>query len=349
MISINFFYLALLFILICSMTVYYFRFKSIKNPQTNQLFTEALNSLISGNDLLAINLLRQVVKDNSDHILAYLQLGNTLRKSNPSQALKIHQSLTIRPNLSKELKINIHQALSKDYESMNNLGFARIEAEKIISLDKKNIWALKFLLKVDGKEKKWDRSIKWTKQIQKITGEYVKNDIAKFEVFKGKDKYLNGELNDAEIIFLKIIKNFPDLEISYLYLGDLYEKRRDLVKAVQNWEEFASRDSPNAFKVFAKIESGLFDLGRYSEVENFYRRFIKLNPTNFDAAIKLANVLDEKGENLSALTLVESFDNQKKYDLRKDLIKLKLSIVNSTPLELSQKVDLMLSNITKGK
>ena len=349
MISLSLIYLFLFIFLIGSIILYFFRFRSIKSPQSDQLFTEALNAYISGKDLLAINLLRQIVKDNSEHILAYLQLGNILRKSNPSQAIKIHQSLTIRPNLSNILKIDIHQALARDYREINNLSFARIEAEKIIKLDKKNIWALKFLLKIDEKEKKWDRSIKWIKQIQKLNGKNIKNNIAKFEILKGKDKYLNGDLKEAEDIYLNIKKKYPNLELSYLYLGNLYEKRRDLVKAVKNWQEFTSKDPLNAGKVFSKIESGLFDLGRYSEVENFYRRFIKQNPSNFEAVIRLANILDEKGENLSALSLLESFDSIKKNDIRIDLLKLKLSLINATPIELSQQIDSILENITNVK
>ena len=349
MTSLIFFYLFISIILVGSLTSYFFRLRSIKSPKSDQLFTEALNALLSGKDLLAMNLLRQIVKDNSDHILAYLQLGNILRKKNPSQAVKIHKSLTIRPNLSNRLRVDVHQALARDYRAINNFNLARIEAEKIIKIDKKNLWALKFLLKVDQEEKKWNRSIKWTKQIHKLTGENINNKIAKFEVLKGKDKYLNGDLKEAEGIYLKIRKKYPELELSYLYLGDLYEKTRHLVKAVENWQTFASKDPFNAFRVFSKIESSLFDLGRYSEVENFYRRFIKQNPSNFEAVIRLANVLDEKGENSSALSLLDSFDRSKKNDIRVDLIKLKLSLINATPIELSQQIDSILENITNAK
>ena len=126
MTSLFFFYLLIFIILVGSIVSYFFRLRSIKSPQSDQLFTEALNALISGKDLLAINLLRQIVKDNSDHILAYLQLGNILRKSNPSQALKIHQSLTIRPNLSNILRVDVHQALARDYRVINKFNLARI-------------------------------------------------------------------------------------------------------------------------------------------------------------------------------------------------------------------------------
>ena len=58
----------------------------------------------------AIKLLRDVVKQDSDHIAAYLQLGNLLREEDPQRAIKIHQMLTVRPNLSKTIKIEIYKA-----------------------------------------------------------------------------------------------------------------------------------------------------------------------------------------------------------------------------------------------
>ena len=105
--------------------------------------------------------------------------------------------------------------------------------------------------------------------------------------------------------------------MSYLYLGDLYEASRDLVNAVKNWEKYAEKNPKGSTKVFKKIESGLFDLGLFSEVEKFYRKIIEINPSNIEAAVRLANVLEEKGENESALILIDSIKDLGKFNLKK--------------------------------
>jgi lipopolysaccharide biosynthesis regulator YciM len=122
-----------------------------------------------------------------------------------------------------------------------------------------------------------------------------------------------------------------------------------LVKAVENWESFAVRDIENAPQVFGKIESALFDLGRYSEVENFYRRVLDIDASNFEAVIRLANVLEEKGESGAALSLVEDSIQLGSEDVRGDLMKLKLSLTTSTPVELSHQVDMMLEKLSAAK
>ena len=146
---------------------------------------------------------------------------------------------------------------------------------------------------------------------------------------------------------MKAIKASPDYGDSYRYLGDISEQSRDLVKAVEYWESFAVRDINNASIVFTNIESALFDLGRYSEVENFYRKILDLDNTNFEGIIRLANVLEEKGESGAALTLVESAIKKENHDVRVDIMKLKLSIVTSTPVELSHQIDTILKKLSQ--
>ena len=77
---------------------------------------EALNAMLLSDKRKAISLLSAIVKNDSEHINAYLQLGNLLRNEDPEKAIKIHQMLTVRQNLNKNTKIEILKALSLDYE-----------------------------------------------------------------------------------------------------------------------------------------------------------------------------------------------------------------------------------------
>ena len=335
--SISFF--SLLFI------IYFKKFKKNKFPETNALFTEALNSMVRGEKNKTISLLKQVVKNDSDHVQAYLQLGNIIREDNPEQSVKIHQSLTVRPNLEVDLIVDIHKALAIDYETMGHYAKAKIEAENVLSLEKRNLWALSYLIKNAENEKEWDKAANLSKRLKKITGKDNNESLAEFEVYKGLEKLKDGHVDGAKILFLRAIKLSPNFSKSYMCLGDIYSKTRDLVKAIENWELYALKDFKNGYQIFSKIESALFDLGRYSEVENFYKRILDNDKNNFQAIIRLANVLEEKGERVEAISLLDKFLIEKKSDIRTDLMKLKLQIPTSTPIELTQKLDAILENL----
>ena len=118
-----------------------------------------------------------------------------------------------------------------------------------------------------------------------------------------------------------------------------------MVKAVENWERFAELSPGDVSIVFSDIESALFDLGRYSEVENFYRRVLDKNPNNLEAVIKLANVLEEKGERQAALALVEESIEPDNVEVAALIMKLKLSLSVATPVELGHQIDEILQHL----
>ncbi len=344
--EIGYFYLVILISILFGLFYLITLVRTKKKPKIDILYTLALNSMVKGDMPKAISTLREVVKQDSNHIGAYLQLGNILRDKNPHQAIKIHQSLTIRPNLSSELQLDIHRSLAIDYEFIGNHLQSIREAEKVLSIEKRNLWALKFLVKISENNQNWDKAALWTKQLQKVSGKKDNKNQAKFDVYRGLDCLKKGQLEEAKSLFKKAIKVSPEYALSYRYLGDIYEKTRDLVKSLENWEKFAEKDLANGYSVYAKIESSLFDLGRYSEVEKFYRRILNLNSTNFEAIIRLANVLEEKGESVAAFNLIENANLTDNEDVRIDIMKLKLSLSTSTPVELSQQIDQILEKLS---
>ena len=323
----------------------FFLYKPQKSPRTDNLYTEALNAMVRMDKAKAVRLLRDVVKQDSDHVDAYLQLGNIIRVDNPQQAAKIHQTLTVRPNLSIELQVDIHQALALDYETLDNTVRARKEAEQILRLDKRNQWAVEFLLSLAEQEQDWDQAADRARQLQKLTGTQDPNELARYMVFKGLESMKQGQQDEARSFFEKAMKQAPELGLPYRYLGDVYAEARDLVKAVENWERFAELSPGDVSMVFSDIESALFDLGRYSEVENFYRRVLDKNPNNLEAVIKLANVLEEKGERQAALALVEESIEPDNVEVAALIMKLKLSLSVATPVELGHQIDEILQHL----
>ena len=151
--------LSILVIAIGTSLFFYYKKKPLINNNSNKLYTEALNMLVRGDSQNAIRLLRDVVKQDTNHLDAYLQLGDILREEGNSQnAIKIHQSLTVRPGLDDKLQIQIHQSLAKDYLSLNEISLAKKEAEMILNIDKKEFWAIEFLLDLAEKSHDWSQA-----------------------------------------------------------------------------------------------------------------------------------------------------------------------------------------------
>lgn len=326
----------------------YFRPK--KPRRFESLYTDALNAIVRGDSKTALKLLRDVVKQDTDHINAYLQMGEILREQgHAQQALKIHQSLTVRPNLDDDVKIDIHRSLALDFLSFDNLIKAKQEAEFILKIEKKNTWALEFLLNIAERERDWIHAAKLAKDIQKIKQQQDPSKLAQFQVFEGLDKLSKDDRNGALQCFQKALEIDPNYGQAHRRLGDYYADDRDLIKAIEHWEQFALLDPDNAGNIFSKIETALYDLGRYSEVEKFYKRMLEKNHGNLDALARMANVLEEKGERQQALDLVDSAMEKFDDSVHARLMRLKLSLTVAPPHELSQQIDKIIDLVTGAK
>ena len=325
-----------------------FKYKPGKQKKTDSLFTDALNAMLKTDKRNAIRLLKDIVKQDSDHVDAYLQLGNILRDDDPQRALKIHQMLTVRPNLDRNIQIEIYKSLAMDYETIGDLKRSKREAEHVLKLDKQNQWALSFLLNLGEKLKDWDYSEDKAIRLQKITGNYNDEELAKYLIFRSEEKIKEKEFDAAELLLNNAIKRAPKYGLPYKYIGEIKMAKRELVKAVDYWEKFINLSPEDSHEVFDNMESALFDLGRYSEVEKFYRKVLEKDSMNVVGSLRLANVLNEKGEDKAAIKLIEGIINTGSVNISILLMKLKLSLSIQTPAELGHQIDTIINQIEKN-
>ncbi len=321
----------------------YYHFKKPSNKKrADNIYLEALNAMLLSDKRKAINLLSALVKNDSEHVSAYLQLGNLLRHEDADRAVKIHQMLTVRQNLDNETKIEIFKSLALDYKKINDKQKSKVEAEKILEIDKTNIWANEFLLSLAEETEQWDYAEKKARDLKKIKGFDRKINLSNYTLQKGIVHLEDNNLSEAEVLFRKAISESPEFGMPYKYMGDIKYANRDLVKAVKYWEKYMELSPAESHIVFDSIETALFDLGRYSEVEKFYRKVLENNSKDLNAGFRLANVLNEKGENKAAIDLIGSFINDENPSILVMLMKLKLSLSTKTPAELGHYIDKIL-------
>ena len=168
---------------------------------------EALNAMLLSDKRKAINLLSTLVKNDSEHVSAYLQLGNLLRHEDTDRAVKIHQMLTVRQNLNIETKIEIFKSLALDYKKINDKQKSKIEAEKILEIDKTNMWANEFLLSLAEETEQWDYAEKKARDLKKIKGFDREINLSNYTLQKGIVHLKDNNLSEAEILLEKQLAN----------------------------------------------------------------------------------------------------------------------------------------------
>ena len=73
--------------IIAVLTYYQFK-KPLNKKRTDTIYMEALNAMLLSDKRRAIKLLKCLVKKDSEHVSAYLQLGNLMRDEDADRAIK---------------------------------------------------------------------------------------------------------------------------------------------------------------------------------------------------------------------------------------------------------------------
>ncbi|RMF08153.1 MAG: hypothetical protein D6762_06225, partial [Candidatus Neomarinimicrobiota bacterium] len=178
---------AVLFLAVAGSVAYWTTRRTRSRQFKPSLYTEALTAIIRGDRAVAIQKLIETVKHNSEHIDAYIHLGNLYREENPAQAVKIHQSLTVRPNLPKATQVLIHQELARDYHRLEDYPRAKREAEAILRLEKRNLWATRFLLQIAEETRDWQEAVRLGKLYQRLINASDNRKLAEYECRRGRD------------------------------------------------------------------------------------------------------------------------------------------------------------------
>ena len=299
----NIFYLIPVFIILI-VVVYIINKRPSQQPSDIELYNEALKAIIDNNEEKAFKILKNIITKDSNNTEAYLLLGNLLRERDINQATKIHQSIIVRPKLSKELKVQIHQALGLDYLELDKATRAEDEFKKILEIDSKNRWSLRMLKDIASDNRSWKDALEYEKKLIKYYPEIKKRDESKLNYFIAMDyKDKNKEKNYLYYLKKSIKADNPYSE-SYLELSSYYVDNTEL--AMKYLIEFSKANPSGSVIAFRKIEHLLFDDKRFDDVENLYKKILK-DEFNSYAFNRLIDIYLEKSEKDEAMELVDKF------------------------------------------
>lgn len=298
-----------------------------KKKDSNKLYTEALEALLEGDIENAVYKLKDLVQHDTTNIRAYLRLGDIFRENlKIEQALKIHQSLILRKRLSKALQSEIYMSLAKDFFELKKFERVQYYILEILKIDKKNINALNFILELYILQEKWDEGIKILKKIEKIEGLSTSKKQSELIIKKAKESEENKLFNDAIKYYKKSILIDSSNFLSHLKIGNIHEENKNFNDALVEWKIFAEKSFQNGKQIYSKIEKVLFDLGRFGEIEEFYRNLLNINSQNSYALSGLVNILISKGEFDKCLSLIDDLVPDEKSFLFVELLKIKIHL-----------------------
>lgn len=156
--------------------------KQQKENRLSREYVVGLNYLLNEQPDKAVDIFIKLLDVDSDTVETHLALGSLFRRRGEvDRAIRIHQNLIARPQLSSKERHEALLALGQDYMSAGLFDRAeRIFLEVIELGGKRNIRSLHGLLTIYQQEKAWENALQVIKKLELASGQSMHKQAAHY-------------------------------------------------------------------------------------------------------------------------------------------------------------------------
>ena len=161
-------------------------------------YFRGLNYLLNEQPDKAIELLLHIAELDKETFETQVALGHLFRRRGEvDRAIRLHQGLVQRNDLSDQQRVLALLALGEDYMKSGLLDRAETVFTDLARIDERAPQALKHLLGIYQAERDWERAIDNATRYEEVTGEPMGKLVAQFECELAERHRANGELDAA--------------------------------------------------------------------------------------------------------------------------------------------------------
>jgi lipopolysaccharide biosynthesis regulator YciM len=279
-----------------------------RQPRLQNPYVDALKLLVDGRSDGAFGKLQEAVKLGSAPTDAYIRLGNLLRDHGEvTKALQIHQSLTVKADLSKAEKIELYLSLAEDHAKMGDSGKSvRVLETAIRKLNIRDPDVYMTLAKHLHVLGAYDKAYDALKDAKKLGG-IGDRELDLYMSSIAESLLEKKELKEARKTLQRALRHDDQCAPCLLMLGNMAEQASDLDQAIKHWTQVALLSPQLAATVLQKLESTLFESGRFSEIEKVYDDVRASRGGDEAASLGLAGFYKKQGRGEEAIQLLEEY------------------------------------------
>ena len=320
-----------------------------KHPdQFSERYAKGLNYLLADDSDNAIKIFTDLIEVNKDTIEIHIALGNLFRsKGEVDRAIKVHQNLLARPNLTRKQRHMAIAELASDYLKAGLLDRAEKLYREMIELDADASHAYRRLLDLYITEKSWSEAVECARVLYQrgepeagVTFSQCLCEIADDAIKNGNNRLARKSLDQAleadpgcvraallliqmhmntddysaaKRIFQRLIRESPDYMALYIEPArHIYQNRETSV--YQDFLQSQYRQHPSTRLAIAMLEH----YARNDEIETarqFLSDILQKSPSfeAFEFALRfLKSNPDQLGETWETLsTFLKSIQDKK--------------------------------------
>ncbi|MBN2032928.1 MAG: tetratricopeptide repeat protein [Deltaproteobacteria bacterium] len=248
----------------------------------DKAFFKGIQYILANDPDHAIEEFIKSVRINSDTIETYVALGNLYRsKGDIDRAIRIRQSIILRPSVEEQIKVRALLDLGLDYLKGGFFNRALETLGQVLRKEPSNLEALIAVEKIHVELKDWENAFSTRQKIAKILKGDHAHILAHYQTEKGKIHQKQGELGKAKSAFEKGISMDDRCLDAYLHLGDLHFQKQDYKKAIASWRKVVDISPSFTFLAYRRLEGAYSKMKNLKPVEEFLKECAESYPDPF--------------------------------------------------------------------
>lgn len=202
-----------------------------------------LNFLLNEQPDKAVDVFTRLVEVDSETIETHLALGNLFRRRGEvGRAIRIHQNIIARPQLTKGERQQALLALGHDYLRAGVLDRAERLFQEVALTGEYTSRAQRLLIDIYQQQKNWQKAIETAQQLSAQTKESVATPLAHYYCEMATIALQESRLADVRQHIKLALKSDPKCVRANLILGEMEQKLDQYKSAIDYYEQIRAQD-----------------------------------------------------------------------------------------------------------
>ncbi|MBF0193870.1 MAG: tetratricopeptide repeat protein [Magnetococcales bacterium] len=250
--------------------------EKLEEHRESAFYYRGLNYLLSDEQDKAIEEFVKVVRINSETVEIHLSLGNLFRsRGEVGRAIRIHQNIIARPNLTTAHRTSALYELAEDYRQGGFVDRAVEACRQVLSVDPDHSRTLASLLMLHESEGRWDMALQVLQRHKKVTGNQDPRREAHLLLRIGQEQVEGGTPEDEESAidrYRSAVRIFPGCVEGYRLLGEAQLQHGQTSAAIKS---FATLQKTRPTHFFLVVDSLLRAYTDQGDTEGFEKFMVK--------------------------------------------------------------------------
>jgi lipopolysaccharide biosynthesis regulator YciM len=233
-------------------------------------YFRGLNYLLNEQQDKAIEVFLKLAEINRDTVETHLALGNLFRRRGEvDRAIRVHQHLIARPNLSQDEKTVALLELGEDYMRAGLLDRAETLFTDLVAMDALAPSALRHLISIYQHERDWNKAIEHARRLEQASGESQASVIAQFHCELAEQARAQGVHDEARRQVAQAFAAEPDCVRASMIEGHIESAAGELDRAIRAFERVAELDVDYLPEILAPLLDCYARAQRMQRAEEF--------------------------------------------------------------------------------